>query len=68
LYEELHEKDIINEINIKFNNEKIIFKKNLIEIKIKSIKSDIEKVKYVEKKYICDCTIYYYKNKTIRIY
>ena len=68
LYEELMEKDIINDINKKYNEETDNFKKEIIKIKINSIKSDLNKKEYKEKIIIGVFSIYYYENKSVKIY
>ena len=62
------EKDIINDINKKYNEENDNFKKEIIKIKIKSIKSDLNKKEYKEKIIIGLFSIYYYENKSVKIY
>lgn len=62
------EKDIINDINKKYNEETDNFKKEIIEIKINSIKSDLNKKEYIEKIIIGAFSIYYYENKSVKIY
>lgn len=62
------EKDIINDINKKYSEETDNFKKEIIEIKIKSIKSDLNKKEYKEKIIIGVFSIYYYENKSVKIY
>jgi hypothetical protein len=68
LYEELTEKDIINDINKKYNEEINNFKKEIIKIKLNSIKSDLNKKQYKEKTIVGIFSLYYYENKSIKIY
>lgn len=68
LYEEISNKNLIDEINKKYNNEIDEFKKELIKIKINSIKSEINKKKYKDKKNKDNINLYYYDNNTVKIY
>jgi hypothetical protein len=68
LYEELNKISIIDDINIKAINQDDDFKKQLLCIKIESIKSSIQENSYIDKKYIKNFTFYYYIDNTVKIY